>query len=109
MILYGELRFKPLWGRLTIKLSHLLLCLSSALNIIIYSYKVLSGKRVRPLVFILGLPVPSGPGQQVLSLEMFNKQRYVTFSPGAGVFFLLSALGSQLTSFSLSRLETRGE
>jgi hypothetical protein len=31
---------EPLWGRIVIKISHLLITLSSALNIIIYSYKV---------------------------------------------------------------------
>lgn len=40
MIVYGSLRYEPLWGKVLIKLSHLLLCLSSAVNIIIYSYKV---------------------------------------------------------------------
>jgi len=39
MIVYGSLRYEPLWGKVLIKLSHLLLCLSSAVNIIIYSYK----------------------------------------------------------------------
>ena len=40
MIVYGEMKYTPLWGRLVIKLSHILLSLSSALNIGIYSYKV---------------------------------------------------------------------
>ena len=40
VILYGELKTEPLWGRIVIKFSHLLLTLSSALNIAIYSYKV---------------------------------------------------------------------
>ena len=40
MVVYGSLMFKPLWAKFFIKLSHLLLCLSSAVNIIIYSYKV---------------------------------------------------------------------
>jgi len=39
MILYGELRYRPLWMRLTIRISNLLLCVSTAVNIIIYSYK----------------------------------------------------------------------
>merc|ERR1719342_716193 len=39
MIVYGALRYEPLWGKILIKISHLLLCLSSAVNIIIYSYK----------------------------------------------------------------------
>ena len=43
MIMYGSLKFEPFWGRLVIKLSHLLLGMSSAVNILIYSYKVLLG------------------------------------------------------------------
>jgi len=39
MIVYGSLKYKPLWGRILIKVSHLLLCLSSAVNIVIYYYK----------------------------------------------------------------------
>eukprot|EP00092_Neocalanus_flemingeri_P024640 GFUD01026725.1.p1 GENE.GFUD01026725.1~~GFUD01026725.1.p1 ORF type:complete len:407 (+),score=101.90 GFUD01026725.1:197-1417(+) len=39
VILWGELRDEPLWGRILIKCSHLLLSVSSALNIVIYSYK----------------------------------------------------------------------
>ena len=31
---------EPLWGKIVIKISHLLLTLSSAINILIYSYKV---------------------------------------------------------------------
>ena len=38
VILYGELKTEPLWGRILIKFSHFLLTISSALNIIIYSY-----------------------------------------------------------------------
>ena len=41
MVLYGELQYEPLWGRILIKCSHLLLTLSSAVNIVIYSYKVM--------------------------------------------------------------------
>ena len=41
MILYGRLKFTPRWGKIVIKISHLLLTASSALNIIIYSYKVM--------------------------------------------------------------------
>ena len=41
MIVYGSLKYKPLWGRILIKVSHLLLCLSSAVNIVIYYYKVI--------------------------------------------------------------------
>ena len=36
----GQLEHEPLWGRLVIKLSHFLLGVSSAVNILIYSYKV---------------------------------------------------------------------
>jgi len=39
MVQYGELQFEPLWGRILIKCSHLLLTLSSAVNILIYSFK----------------------------------------------------------------------
>ena len=39
-LLYGDLEHEPLWGKLVIKVSHLLLGLSSAGNIVIYSYKV---------------------------------------------------------------------
>ena len=46
VILHGELMEEPLWGRIMIKLSHLLLTLSSALNIIIYSYN--AGYPARP-------------------------------------------------------------
>ena len=38
VILYGELKTEPLWGRILIKFNHFLLTISSALNIIIYSY-----------------------------------------------------------------------
>ena len=38
---YGQLPHEPLWGRIMIKFSHLLLTLSSAVNILIYSYKVI--------------------------------------------------------------------
>ena len=34
---------EPLWGKIVIKFSHLLLTLSSAINILIYSYKVRGG------------------------------------------------------------------
>ena len=37
---YGPIEDAPWWGKITIKISHLLITLSSALNIIIYSYKV---------------------------------------------------------------------
>ena len=40
-IVYGQLEHEPLWGRLVIKLSHFLLGISSAVNILIYSYKVI--------------------------------------------------------------------
>ena len=40
MVVYGKMKFTPLWGSIVIKLSHLLLTISSALNIVIYSYKV---------------------------------------------------------------------
>ena len=40
MIVHGEMIHEPLWGRVIIKLSHLLLTISSASNIIIYSTKV---------------------------------------------------------------------
>jgi len=39
MLSYGQLPHEPLWGRIMIKFSHLLLTLSSAVNILIYSYK----------------------------------------------------------------------
>ena len=39
-MVYGKLKFTPFWGKIVIKLSHLLLASSSALNILIYSYKV---------------------------------------------------------------------
>ena len=35
---------EPLWGKIVIKFSHLLLTLSSAINILIYSYKVRGGE-----------------------------------------------------------------
>jgi len=40
MLRWGSLRNKPLWAIIIIKLSHLLLTVSSAVNILIYSYKV---------------------------------------------------------------------
>ena len=43
LLRYGEMipdKEEPLWGRFVIKISHLLLTLSSAVNIIIYSYNV---------------------------------------------------------------------
>ena len=43
LLRYGEMiqeKNEPLWGEIVIKFSHLLLTLSSAINIIIYSYKV---------------------------------------------------------------------
>ena len=40
MVLYGKMEREPLWGKIIIKFSHLLLSLSSAINILIYSYKV---------------------------------------------------------------------
>jgi len=39
MLVYGSLKFKPFWCKLLIKFSHLLLGMSSAFNILIYSYK----------------------------------------------------------------------
>merc|ERR1711872_98221 len=39
MLMWGDLKFTPLWGKVIIQLSHLLLTVSSAVNIIIYSYK----------------------------------------------------------------------
>ena len=49
LLRYGEMipdKEEPLWGKIVIKISHLLLTLSSAVNIIIYSYKVNIEKRV---------------------------------------------------------------
>ena len=40
---YGGMKNPPLWGKIVVKFSHLLLTLSSAINIIIYSYKVSVG------------------------------------------------------------------
>ena len=40
ILCYGPIQEGPLWGKIIIKISHLLITLSSALNIIIYSYKV---------------------------------------------------------------------
>ena len=40
MLRYGKMTTEPLWSKIVIKLSHLLLALSSAVNIIIYSAKV---------------------------------------------------------------------
>ena len=37
---YGAMENPPLWGKIIVKFSHLLLTLSSAINILIYSYKV---------------------------------------------------------------------
>merc|ERR1719483_1001255 len=39
MLVYGSLKFKPFWCKVLIKCSHLMLGLSSAVNILIYSYK----------------------------------------------------------------------
>ena len=62
MLAYGSLKFKPFWGKLMIKCSHTLLALSSAVNIIIYSYKVtnVSNGTVKciPQFLLLGFPVP---------------------------------------------------
>ena len=49
LLRYGEMiqeKEEPLWGKIVIKFSHLLLTLSSAINIIIYSYKVGRTKKV---------------------------------------------------------------
>ena len=62
MVVYGSLMFKPLWAKFFIKLSHLLLCLSSAVNIIIYSYKVCNFTlqcTVKQIPMILGFSVQS--------------------------------------------------
>ena len=40
MLYYGKMYEEPLWSKIVIKLSHLLLSLSSAGNILIYSAKV---------------------------------------------------------------------
>ena len=40
MLCCGPIKDEPLWGKIIIKISHLLITLSSALNILIYSYKV---------------------------------------------------------------------
>ena len=37
---YGAMENPPLWGKIIVKFSHLLLTLSSAMNILIYFYKV---------------------------------------------------------------------
>ena len=39
-MIYGEMNYSPVWGKVIVNINHLLLTLSSALNIIIYSYKV---------------------------------------------------------------------
>ena len=40
LMIYGEMNYSPVWGKVIVNINHLLLTLSSALNIIIYSYKV---------------------------------------------------------------------
>ena len=40
LLQYGAMTNPPFWGKVVIKFSHLLLSLSSAINILIYSYKV---------------------------------------------------------------------
>ena len=40
MVVFGERRHEPAWAMIVIMLSHLLLAISSAINILIYSYKV---------------------------------------------------------------------
>ncbi|XP_023335794.1 FMRFamide receptor isoform X2 [Eurytemora carolleeae] len=52
MLMWGSLKYTPLWGRLVIKLSHLLLTVSSAVNILIYSYKDLKFRCVVSSVFV---------------------------------------------------------
>ena len=42
MVRYGPMEKEPLWGKIIIKFSHLLLSLSSAINILIYSSNHLS-------------------------------------------------------------------
>ena len=79
MILYGELRYRPLWMRLTTRMSNLLLCLSTAVNIIIYSYKA---PPVSITIFsspssFIGPSVPGGVGQRKLPVCVCNLPRYI--------------------------------
>ena len=58
LLRYGEMiqeNEEPLWGKIVIKFSHLLLTLSSAINIIIYSYKV---RMISICIFSRNLPPP---------------------------------------------------
>ena len=65
MLRYGKMTTEPLWSKIVIKLSHLLLALSSAVNIIIYSAKV---SNCSPLslpslpCYFVGFQVPSSAG-----------------------------------------------
>ena len=63
-MVYGKLKFTPFWGKIVIKLSHLLLASSSALNIVIYSYKV----QTQTTVFTLFNGCGFGKGIESLSL-----------------------------------------
>jgi hypothetical protein len=62
-IVYGAIERVPLWVTLVSKISHLLLGISSAANIIIYSYKVasslpLSLSLLRGLIFTRPVRMP---------------------------------------------------
>ena len=71
---------EPLWGRILIKFSHFLLTISSALNIIIYSYNERS-----PVLFSLisyhlfiGFQVPSSPGNILQEIQLSLHCRQTT-------------------------------
>ena len=50
LLIYGEMNHSPLWGKVIVNINHLLLTISSAVNIIIYSYKVKTAKRMEQVV-----------------------------------------------------------
>jgi len=59
MVQFGELQYEPLWGRILIKCSHLLLTLSSAVNIVIYSFKDFKFRAVLRLFCTTSIEEPS--------------------------------------------------
>jgi hypothetical protein len=81
MLTWGSLRNKPLWAIIIIKLSHLLLTVSSAVNILIYSYKVQPPSphhvlsRQHPHLFVQGTATFSSPCPQA-SISSFIRTRY---------------------------------
>ena len=122
---YGSLENPPLWGKIIVKFSHLLLTLSSAINILIYSYKVrkLSILRFQTyLHFYVSLLtetknirtlslVKHQMCQNFWNLQKVNVDKVLTFNFKKALYFNLFFLGFQVPSGfeNILRLDQLGQ